>query len=113
MIQSRGGHKIVLDDRDGAEKIAVTDKSGNSIVIDSKENLVSITGKKDIRLSAAGKITISADEVEIKSTKGTAMESGADFSIKASSQGSFEASAAMTIKASGNTVVKGAMVMIN
>lgn len=130
MIQSRSGHKIILDDSDGQEKVTIIDKAENSIVIDSSNKLVTITSKQDMKLLATdGKITISAKEIEVKSSDGTTMESGADFSIKASSgkfgvdanelslkassQGTVEASAGLTLKASGNTTVKGAMVMIN
>lgn len=130
IIKSRSGHKIILDDKDGEEKVTIIDKAENSIVIDSKENLVTITSTKDMKLLAEdGKITISAKEIELKSSDGTTMESGADFSVtassgkcsvesnelslKASSEGTLEASANLTVKASGNTTIKGAMVMIN
>ncbi len=130
MIKSRSGHKIIMDDKDGEEKVTIIDKSENSIVIDSKENLVTITSKQDMQLLAEdGKITISAKEIELRSSDGTTMESGADFSVtassgtfgvesnelslKASAQGTLEASAGLTVKASGNTTIKGAMVMIN
>lgn len=131
MIQSRSGHKIILDDKDGDEKITVIDKSENSsIIIDSKNKLITITSEKDMKLVADdGKLSISAKEIEVKSTEATKMESGSDFSItassgkvaiesnelsmKASSQATVEASGSMTVKASGNTTIKGAMVMIN
>jgi uncharacterized protein involved in type VI secretion and phage assembly len=35
MIKSRSGHQILLDDTAGAEKVTVTDKSGNSIEMSS------------------------------------------------------------------------------
>jgi uncharacterized protein involved in type VI secretion and phage assembly len=130
MIKSRSGHKIILDDKDGEEKVTIIDKAENSIIIDSKEKLITITSKKDMKLLAEdGKISISAKEIEVKSSSGTTMESGADFtvtassgkfgvdvnelSLKAASQGTLEASASLTVKASGNTTIKGAMVMIN
>jgi uncharacterized protein involved in type VI secretion and phage assembly len=131
MIQSRSGHKIILDDKSGEEKITIVDKSGNnSIVIDSKEKLITITSEKDMKILAEnGILTINAKEIAVSTSQGTSFESGADFtvkassgkasvesmelSLKASSQGTLEASAALNVKASGNTTIKGAMVMIN
>lgn len=101
MIKSRSGHLIILDDTEGKEKIEIIDKSGeNKIIIDSKNGneKISIISKKDIEISApSGKITINANEIEIKSKASTKIE----------------ASAGMDLKASGNMNVKGATVNLN
>ncbi len=99
LIKSRSGHKVVLDDTDGSEKIEIVDKSGsNLITIDTASNTIEITSNKDIKLSASnGKISLDAMEIEIKSSANTKIEAGANADLKAT----------------GNTTVKGAMVMIN
>lgn len=99
IIKSRSGHIIRLDDTDGKEKIEIVDKTEkNMIVIDSKENKISITSEKDIEISAPkGKVTIDAKEIEAKS----------------SSSAKIEASSTMDLKASGTMTVKGATVNIN
>lgn len=99
IIKSRSGHIIRLDDTDGKEKIEIVDKTEkNMIVIDSKENKISITSEKDIEISAPkGKVTIDAKEIEAKS----------------SSSAKVEASSTMDLKASGTMTVKGATVNIN
>ncbi len=98
-IRSRSGHEVVLDDTDGNEKIVIVDKTEkNKITIDTAKNTIEITSNQDIKLSATnGKISLEAMEIEIKSSANTKIEAGANADLKAS----------------GNTTVKGAMVMIN
>ncbi|MCL6590416.1 MAG: phage baseplate assembly protein V [Firmicutes bacterium] len=98
-IKSRSGHLIRLDDKDGGEKIEIIDKSGkNMLTIDTKSNKITIISEKDIELSATkGKVTIDAQEVEIKSSSNTKVEAGGN----------------MGLKASGTMTVKGATVNIN
>lgn len=99
MIKSRSGHKIILDDKDGNEKIEIKDKSEkNVITIDTKSNTITITSAKDIKLEAKqGKISLEAMQIETKSQAATKIEAGAT----------------MEVKASANMTIKGAMVMIN
>lgn len=99
MIRSRSGHVITLDDSDGSEQIKIMDKTQkNMIIIDAKNNTISITSDKDIELSAPnGKVTIEAMDIEIKSTASTKIE----------------ATSGVDVKASGNLNIKGAMVNIN
>lgn len=84
LIKSRSGHIIKLDDTDGSEKIEIVDKSSNNkIIIDTKDNKISIISSKDIEISApSGKVSISANEIEIKSTASAKIEAGADMTIK-------------------------------
>ncbi|RPI77310.1 MAG: phage tail protein [Desulfobacteraceae bacterium] len=99
VIQSRSGHIIRLNDKEGEETIEITDKTEkNSIVISTKDNKITITSDKDIELSAKnGKISLDAKDVEIKSSAGTKLEASAD----------------LDLKASGNNTIKGATVNIN
>ena len=99
LIKSRSGHLIKLDDTEGGEKIEVIDKTGqNSIVIEAKDNTITITSDKDIVLkAAAGKITLQGKDIELKSTSATKIEAGGE----------------MTLKAGGTMTVKGSAVNIN
>jgi uncharacterized protein involved in type VI secretion and phage assembly len=99
VIKSRSGHVIRLSDKDGEEKIEITDKSGNnSIVFDTAKNTVTIASDKDIVLSASkGTIKLDAQKIEIKSSADARIESGAN----------------MDVKATGEMNVKGATVNIN
>jgi uncharacterized protein involved in type VI secretion and phage assembly len=86
LIKSRSGHMIRLTDKDGSEKIEIIDKSGlNSISIDTAKNTITITSEKDLTLSAPkGAIKLEAQEIEIKSSADTKVESGAGMDVKAS-----------------------------
>jgi uncharacterized protein involved in type VI secretion and phage assembly len=99
-IKSRSGHLIRLDDTDGAEKIEIIDKSGNhSITIDTANNAISIQSSQDINLEAPqGKITLSAQTIEISSTADT----------KVQGQGGLELDGSP-----GNTDIKGTLVNLN
>ncbi len=99
IIKSRSGHVIRLDDTDGQEKIEIVDKSeNNKIIIDTKEKKISINSDKDIEISAPnGKVTIKANDFEVKTQASTKIE----------------ASSSMDLKASGTTTIKGATVNIN
>jgi uncharacterized protein involved in type VI secretion and phage assembly len=99
IIKSRSGHIIRLDDTEGKEKIEIVDKTEkNMITIDAKDNKISLTTDKDIEIAAPnGKVTVTAKDLEMKSSAATKIE----------------ASAGMDLKASGTMNVKGAMVNIN
>jgi uncharacterized protein involved in type VI secretion and phage assembly len=99
VIKSRSGHVVRLTDEDGKEKIEIIDKSTkNSIVFDTSKNTITITSDKDIVLAAAkGKITLNAQEIEVKSSANAKVEAGGN----------------MDLKASGQMNVKGATVNLN
>jgi uncharacterized protein involved in type VI secretion and phage assembly len=91
VFRSRTGHLIRLDDTSGSTKVEIVDKSGgNSIVIDSEGNRVTITADQDIVLTAPkGKIRLEAKELEVA------------------------VSATGKVEASGTLTLKGATVNIN
>lgn len=99
MIKSRSGHVIRIDDTNGKEKIEIVDKTEKNIIsIDAKDNKISIISDKDIEISAPnGKITIDAQDIEIRSSAATKIESVAD----------------MDVEASGNMNIKGATINLN
>ena len=99
LIKSRSGHTVRLVDEDGKEKIEIIDKTGkNSISIDTAKNSITITSAKDVTISAPdGAIKLDAQNIQLKSSAETKIESGAG----------------MDVKASGAMNVKGATVNIN
>jgi uncharacterized protein involved in type VI secretion and phage assembly len=60
IIRSRAGHSITLDDSDLASSIAIEDKAGNKILLDSRENKVLIEAKGDAALTAQGNLRLNA-----------------------------------------------------
>jgi uncharacterized protein involved in type VI secretion and phage assembly len=95
MIKSRSGHVIKLNDKDGEETVEIVDKANNRIVIDTKNNTITISSGKDIALSAPdGKISLTAQVVEVRSS--STMTIHAD--------GNMEASSSAHLKLAGNSV---------
>jgi len=130
VIKSRSGHKIILDDTEGKEKITIIDKTEKrSIVIDSKKKTIDIRNEDGkINIFAGDDINIETKKnLNIKTTKDTKVEAmnvevkaNSNIKFKASASGNFEAGAAIkvkgsmaTVEASGVTTVKGSFIKLN
>lgn len=133
IICSRSGHLIILDDTADKEQIIVMDKSKkNSIVIDTKNNTITvkseaiillesndtltIKSKGDMVIDAGGKLTIkAASDMLIQSAQGkiTAKSMG-DMALESSpGKASFKGTGGMTIESTASTAVKGLSVEVN
>lgn len=98
LIKTRSGHQVILDDKEGSEKIEIIDKSGkNLLTIDTNSNTITISSQKDIELKAQGKISLQANQLQLKSNSTTQIQAGAS----------------MDIKSSANMTIQGALVKIN
>ena len=60
-IQTKGGHRILLEDKSGQQRIEIVDASGNnSVVIDTEANKITIKSQADIEVQAGtGSLTLS------------------------------------------------------
>jgi phage baseplate assembly protein V len=98
-IKSRSGHVLRFNDKSGNETIEIIDKTGsNKIVIDSANNSITIEAKSDITIkSAAGKLTMEANGIEMKSRMGVSVEAAQN----------------MDLKANAIVTIKGAMIRLN
>ena len=121
IIKSRSGHIIKLDDTENNEKIEIVDKTGkNMIVVDSKNNIISIKSDKDIELSAPnGKISIEAKDIQTKSSASTKIEA-MEIQIKSSASTKIEAleiqaksNATTKIEANAKIDIKAALIDVN
>lgn len=100
-IETPGGHSMVLDD-DG-KTVTITDSSGNSL--EMAGGGITLDSPGDITLSAGGKI-------DLKAT-GDASVAGMNVNLTAETQLTASGNAGAELSASGQTVVKGSIVMIN
>ncbi len=108
-IETAQKNTLILDDE--GKKCVLKDQNGNSITLD--QNGISLSSVKDIKLTAQANI-------QGQATAKISWEATADYSAKgmnvsAEAQVGFTAKGAATaeLSASGQTTVKGAMVMIN
>lgn len=108
-IITPGKNSIVIDD--DAKSITLKDQNKNEIVMG--DSGIEITSGKDITLKARGNIVLDATgKMSIKAKQDTNIE-GMNVTAKAQTGLKVTGTATAEISASGQTVVKGAMVMIN
>jgi phage protein D/phage baseplate assembly protein gpV len=99
IFKTRAGHTVIFDDSDDSPGIQIIDKTGNNkIVIDSKDNKLTIELDGDVKLTSKGKIEIEAQT---------------DMNFKANGSMSLKASSGMDLQADGSVKVKGATIELN
>lgn len=69
-IKTRSGHLIRLDDTDGNENIIITDQGGNTIMMDTRSQHIS--------LSAPEKINITARNISINAVENISIDAGSN-----------------------------------
>lgn len=74
-IKTRSGHMIRLDDTDGGENIIITDKGGNTIMMDTRG--------QNISLSAPEKINITSKNIDINATENININAGSNINHSA------------------------------
>ncbi len=108
-IETPAGNNIVFND--DTKEIEIKDQNSNSVKMSSSG--VEVTSNKDIKLTATGNIELNATgKVSISATQDAELSG---LNIKATAQVGLTAkgNATAELSASGQTTVKGAMVMIN
>jgi phage protein D len=99
VFKTRAGHTVIFDDSDDSPGIQIIDKTGNNkIVIDSKDNKLTIEMDGDVKLTSKGKIEVEAQT---------------DMNFKANGSMSLKAASGMQIEADGSVKVKGATIELN
>lgn len=112
-IETDAGHEVVLNDKSGSESISITDKSDNSIEMDSVSNEISISAGQSISMEAPT-IELSADgEVKIESDGKVDMSGKGQASISSKGQLSLESNGLMGINATGPLTIEGAIIQLN
>ena len=108
-VTTPGKRKFVLDD-DG-KKITVEDPSGNKL--EMSDSGIKVESKKDITFDTKGKFNVSAVGGIALSSKGDLKGEGMNVEFNGKVGFTGKGSAKAEVSASGQTVIKGAMVMIN
>lgn len=93
LIKSRCGHRVIFDDKDGAEKITIVDKSKkNKIVLDSANKIVKIESDGEIGVIAKANVIMHANALKMGTREGLAgkastllVHAAKTFSVKATS----------------------------
>jgi uncharacterized protein involved in type VI secretion and phage assembly len=108
-IITPGENKVVLSDDE--KSILLQDQNDNKVELGPDG--ITLDSPKDIKITAGGKITIKAtDKIEVNSQADVAV-AGMNVSHEAQAGFTAKGNASAELSASGQTTVKGAMVMIN
>ncbi|RZJ11890.1 MAG: type VI secretion system tip protein VgrG [Rubrivivax sp.] len=108
-LTTPGGNRVVLSDKD--KSILLEDENGNTVMLSPAG--ISLDSLKDISLTAKGSITL--DAVNSISLTATADVIASGLNVRCEAQIGFtgKGDATAELSAAGQTVVKGALVMIN
>ena len=101
--------KVELNDE--GKSVTLTDANGNEVKMD--KDGISLSSAKDIKLSAKGNITMDATMKLSGSAKQDASLEGLNVTVQGKMGATVKGNATAELSASGQTTVKGAMVMIN
>jgi uncharacterized protein involved in type VI secretion and phage assembly len=82
-IRSRSGHLVVLDDKDGKEKVTITDKTGahRIEIFTDKKKVVITSSDGDVEICAEKKVKITCEDFELHSRKSTTMNVDTDMAV--------------------------------
>lgn len=90
MLRTRSGNTLIFDDRDGEERITLTDKNNNSLVISTGEDSITLTAKSKLAIKTDGDITLSgktislqANTMELKADSSLTLDGGGTADLKA------------------------------
>src|SRR5689334_1209548 len=71
LIKSKCGHRIIFDDKQGAEKIVIVDKTKkNKIVIDAVNKIVKIESDGDIEVKAKANLIMHSNALKVGTSEG-------------------------------------------
>lgn len=108
-VRTPAGNRIVLSD-DG-KSILLQDQNGNKVQLG--QGGITLDSPKDIKLTAKGGITLDAVNAIGVTSKADVKSSGLNVACEAQVGFTAKGNASAELSASGQTTVKGAMVMIN
>jgi Rhs element Vgr protein len=108
-VKTPGANKIVLSDKD--KSILLQDQNDNKVELNASG--IALSSPKDITVTAKGKITLDAVGAVSISSKADVKSAGLNVNCEAQVGFVAKGNASAELSASGQTTVKGAMVMIN
>lgn len=108
-VKTPGSNKIVISDE--GKSISLLDQTGNKLVLSDVG--ISLDSPKDIVISAKGKVEMSGVGGVVIESKADVKIDGTNVAATAKVGATVKGNATAEMSASGQTTIKGAMVMIN
>jgi phage protein D len=81
LLQTRIGHKILLDDSDSSKSIVITDSAGNEVKWDASNSKIEVTSKGDLTVHATGTLKLEGQAIEVKASGGDVTVSGTQIKL--------------------------------
>ena len=104
LIKSRSGHRIIFDDKEGAEKIILVDQTKkNKIVLDSAHKVIQIESDGDLEIKAKTNFILHSNALKIGTKEGITGK-GQSLLVHAQSSLGLKATSGITI-GGGNTTI--------
>ena len=108
-VSTPGNNKVELSD--DAQSVTLSDANGNEVKMD--KDGIALSSAKDITLTAKGNIALDATMKLTGTAKQDASLEGMNVTVQGKVGATVKGNATAELSASGQTTVKGAMVMIN
>ena len=104
IFKTRSGHTVTFDDSDDKPSISIVDKTEkNKIVLDAKDNTITIHSEKDINLDAPnGLIKMTAKGIEMTATENIKASATQNIQLKATQNVEIAATTDVKIEATAN-----------
>jgi len=65
IFKSKTGHKIVLSDKSGEEKIEITTKNGQTLTLEESSGLVTLKATTKVRIEASMQVEVIAPSIQL------------------------------------------------
>jgi type VI secretion system secreted protein VgrG len=104
IIQSRSGHIIEMNDKEGAESITVIDKNKNKIIIRTADDSIEITANGSINMNASD-INMTAGVISMLASAAITMNAGAAIEAAAGTMVTFGAGISTSMISGRDTVI--------
>jgi len=114
-IHTRSGHKVVFNDSDDQPSIRIEDKTGNNfILIDSKENAMTIKVIGDLTIDAGGAITLKAGkDIQITAQGNLEAKAQGNGTVQSSGPLAVKSDATVAVEAAARAEVKGKLISVD
>lgn len=108
-LKSMAGHEITFAEDDGSDlSVTVKDVKGNTILLDSKNEMLKITAVKDMTIDVTGDLKITAKgNINVESSKNLDMKATQNATISATQNLELKATQNATLKATSQVSVEG------
>jgi len=105
-IITKSGHQIVFNDDSGELGITISDKNGNKIFLNTKDNNIDISAEKNISITAAETLSLKAKDLKIDVENDMETHVGKKSTVKNDGKFELEVDDKLKVKSSDNMEIQ-------